>query len=402
MKKQQGVAMILFVIIAPVLMMMFFLGVQGARSLQNKARIEDAVDMANMAVISQKSMDKQAAKVLAEQYVRTYMTGENDNITIKIEKLDCYDSVKCRKDSDNGKPIYTESKLLAVSNHNYWFPNPFSSEPDYDVAASSLSRKFQGMPADIYFIADMSGSMGDPFDASGNHKSKFEILTDVIQRVTKDLGIYNSRHDDKHRVAFVGYNYASRSRDKDGRVFIVRQFIYDDPLRDPWTIVRNMLQVKQPVSLVYEGGYFYDIALTDDFTAFNQHISRFQPKYSTASPEGIIRAAQVANQAVNLNENQVFIILSDGADNKPRETINLVQAGMCRQILDLFTHKKAFNGEDITVKLAIIGIDYNVKSSPAMATCVGAENVYHASSGDDVYKNIINLISEESGRLVTN
>ena len=91
MKKQQGVAMIMFVMIAPVLMAIFFLGVQGARALQNKARIEDAVDMANMAVISQKSMDKQAAKVLAEQYVRAYMTGANDNITIKIEKLGCYD-----------------------------------------------------------------------------------------------------------------------------------------------------------------------------------------------------------------------------------------------------------------------------------------------------------------------
>ena len=244
--------------------------------------------------------------------------------------------------------------------------------------------------------------MGDRFRASSNRESKFKVLVGVIKRVTKDLGLYNMRHEDKHRVAFIGYNYSTRRRDKYGRVFRVKQFSSGEPLRDPWTIVRKMLQVKQPVALISEGGYFYDIALTKDFTVFNQHIARFQPKYSTASPEGIIRAAQVANQATNLNENQVFIILSDGADNVPRETINLVQAGMCRQIQDLFTHKKAFNGEDITVKLAVIGIDYNVKSSPAMGSCVGIENVYQASSGDDVYKNIINLISEESGRLVTN
>ena len=401
MKNQQGVAMILFVMIAPALMLMFFLGVQGARALQNKARIEDAVDMANMAVISQKSMDKQTAKVLAEQYIRTYMTGENDNITIKIEKLDCYDSVKCRKESDDGKPIYTESKLLAVSNHNYWFRNPFSNEPNYDVAASSLSRKFQGTPADIYFIADMSGSMGDKFTASNDRTSKLEILTDVIKRVTKDLDIYNSRHDDKHRVALTGYNYATHRRTMDGALHYVEQY-------NPYNvnvsyIIENMLKIKYPTREVRRSdGYFYDILLTDNFKSFNDDIALFTPEGGTASDQGIIRAAQIADRAVDLNENQVFIILSDGEDSFPRTTRDLVQAGMCRKIKSLFTHKKASNGEDITVKLAIIGIDYIVNSSPAMANCVGAENVYHASSGDDVYKNIINLISEESGRLVTN
>ena len=400
MKKQQGVAMILFVMIAPVLMAMFFLGVQGARALQNKARIEDAVDMANRAVISQKSMDKQAAKVLAEQYIRTYMTGENDNITIKIEKLGCYDSVKCRKDSDNGKPIYTESKLLAVSNHNYWFPNPFSSEPNYDVAASSVSRQFQGTPADIYFIADMSGSMGHGFRGVRNGQSKFETLAAVIKRVTADLDLYNSRHTDKHRVALIPYNIVTHHRSMNGKIYEVQQ--YDEHNLNVRDVVDNMLTVKSLGREPRSYGYFYDILLTREFKSFNDQIALFKPKGMTASDQGIMRAAQIAARAVDLNENQVFIILSDGADSSPYVTRDLVQAGMCRKINNLFKYKKALNGEDIAVKLAVIGIDYPVTQFPAMATCVGAENVYHASSGDDVYKNIINLISEESGRLVTN
>jgi len=406
MRKQKGVAMIMFVMIAPVLLGILFLSVQGAIMMQNKVRIEDAVDMANMAVISQKSSDPKVAKKLAEQYVRAYMTGENDNIIIKIEKLGCYDSVKCRKDSDNGKPIYTESKLSAVTNHDYWFSNPFSSEPNYDVTASSLSRLYQGTPADIYFIADMSGTMGHVFLGASSGQSKFETLAAVIKRVTRDLEFYNSHHDYRHRVAFIGYNYFTHSLTADGNVFEVEQFnLRDTNVR---STIANMLKIKpyrrQVVldSSSRPEANFYDMLLTDNFSSFNEQIALFSPKSGTASGQGIIRAAQIADRAVDLNENQVFIILSDGVDVFPRTTLDLVQAGMCRNIMSLFKHKKAFNGEEIRVKLAVIGIDYNVKSFPAMARCVGAENVYQASSGDDVYKNIINLISEESGRLVTN
>ncbi|SGY99708.1 hypothetical protein [Moritella viscosa] len=400
MKNQQGVAMIIFVIIAPILMTTFFIGLQGARALQNKSRIEDAVDMANMAVISQKSTEKQAAKALADEYMRTYMTGENNSIKVNVEKLGCYDSAACRKDSANGKSIYIESKLSAVSNHDYWFKNPFSDESSYDVAAASTSRKFQGKPADVYFIADMSGSMTSPFKAKRNGKSKFEVLAGVIKRVTADLEIYNSRHTYKHRVALTGYNYYTYHRATNGAIYEARQ--YNQNNINIRYVVDNMLKVK-PLGRQSSGsyGYFYDMLLTSEFKTFNDQIALFRPRGVTASDQGIMRAAQIADRAVDLNDNQVFIILSDGNDTYPWVTRDLVQAGMCSKIKKLFNNKKSLHGEDITVTFAVIGIDYNVKSFPAMSTCVGPDNVYHASSDEDVYKNIINLISEESGRLVT-
>lgn len=400
MKNQQGVAMIIFVIITPILMTTFFIGLQGSRALQNKSRIEDAVDMANQAVISQKSTDKQDAKALVDEYMRAYMTDKNNGIKVNVEKLGCYDSAACREDSANGKPIYIESKLSVVSNHDYWFKNAFSDESTYDVAAASTSRKLQGTPADVYFIADMSGSMMRPFRARRNGKSKFEVLAGVIKRVTADLEIYNSRHTYKHRVALTGYNYYTYHRATNRAIYNVRQ--YNLNRINIRNIIDNMLKSK-PIGRQSSGsyGYFYDMLLTSEFKTFNDQIALFRPRGVTASEQGIMRAAQIADQAVNLNDNQVFIILSDGNDSYPRVTRALVQAGMCRKIKTLFNNKRSINGEAITVTFAVIGIDYNVKSFPAMSNCVGPGNVYHASSGEDVYKNIINLISEESGRLVT-
>ncbi len=56
-------------------------------------------------------------------------------------------------------------------------------------------------------------------------------------------------------------------------------------------------------------------------------------------------------------------------------------------------------GEKTKVTMGVIGVNYNVQKDDGFGECVGEKNIYHAKNGKDVYKYILNLINEETGRL---
>ena len=49
--------------------------------------------------------------------------------------------------------------------------------------------------------------------------------------------------------------------------------------------------------------------------------------------------------------------------------------------------------------MGVIGINYKVAETDGFGDCFGKKNIYHAKDGEDVYKYILNLINEETGKL---
>ena len=145
----------------------------------------------------------------------------------------------------------------------------------------------------------------------------------------------------------------------------------------------------------------------------------------TSSFEGIIRGAQVAKEGSN--PRKLIVILSDGNDygerfndindfvNYENQYLNyigmsddihknMLNDNYCETIRDQLGKEVAtVNNQKISVKprMAVIGIDYDVEKNENLKHCVGEDNVYSAKSMDAVYDRLVELISEEVGRIYT-
>ncbi len=95
-----------------------------------------------------------------------------------------------------------------------------------------------------------------------------------------------------------------------------------------------------------------------------------------------------------------MIIISDGEDNYPSTTQNLVDNGMCDTIRDTLDSQTAtVNGQPVETTLAFIGFDYDTSTNPALTQCVGKNNVYEAKDGQQMVNQILGIINEETGHL---
>lgn len=118
----------------------------------------------------------------------------------------------------------------------------------------------------------------------------------------------------------------------------------------------------------------------------------------TAFYSGLIRGAQIIHQQGE-NPRQLIIILSDGEESNKNTTQKLIQAGLCKTIFDKLNSQQHSNGDNVKARIFAVGFDYEVKSNPQLADCVGADNVFQAQNRDDIKNKILELITEEIGHL---
>jgi len=104
--KQSGHAGLLFALIAPALFALFILASDGARALQNKARLGDAAEATVLAISAQASAI--TSSQLAENYISHYMT---DALSTTGVTPSCVDSL--------GDKI---CEVQVTTEHFSWFP----------------------------------------------------------------------------------------------------------------------------------------------------------------------------------------------------------------------------------------------------------------------------------------
>lgn len=420
LKKQRGVAGVTFMGLLPVLIIIMVFSMQMTQRHMAHTKIIEAAEVASLALIASPKEKDEQNQEYAQKIVDQYVTDNKGKVEVAVFNRRCEYRDGCVQRSGELAP-FTDFVVSAKTSHDSWISyESMGLTKEFDVAGSSISRKFLPQPLDIYFILDMSGSMTGTWGRSS--KTQYDVVVETINRIVEDLREFKT--DKKSRVAIVGYHHTSVQKVGNKRTAFDYAFY-----RTPGETVKKMFSPPQVSSYDYstEIKTFEDIPLTDDYDAFlaqlngaDYYASR---NGSTESWQGIIGAAQMADKATDLNPEQVFILLSDGADgdfqrhflvNNRYDTVTfsnylnrLVKLGLCENLKERISQKRnVFQSKNASdpasktkVTMGVIGVNYAVKKEDGIGDCFGHDNIYHARQGSDVYKYILNLINEETGRL---
>ncbi|PMN71898.1 pilus assembly protein [Enterovibrio norvegicus] len=427
--QQRGVATIVFVVAFPLLFSVFVLAIESTRYLQTHARIGDGVEIASLAIAANASKNSNVNKSLAKGLIDGYAPDGRITLSdINIVRRSCDEIYG----DDCGKPgvydkdglVFTEYKVSLSSEFESWYPKDdfaLGYKETVAMTGSAVARKYQGFTIDVAFVADFSGSMKDPW----NGQAKYRGVINVIEDITEKLESFNESTEQEldgkrllNRTAFIGYNlYTSNGSSYFSNV----RYINNTNLSKQWwtntpriafasTIASPLNTGSKSINGRVQGdnsSYFQTVDLTDDFPSFRSTINQFIPNHGTASYEGIIAAAKLLEHGENVRK--LIIVLSDGEDSVNGQNTHdntypgyaatqLYNGGLCSNIIaDL--EALEVDGRSVEAKIAVIGFDYDISANPGLQTCAGAENVQSANSYQEIYDNILELISEEVGHL---
>jgi tight adherence protein G len=423
--RQRGHASLLFVLIFPALFGMFVWGAEGARIMQDDARLADAMEVAGLAVAAQNSDNQATQQATAKKFIQTYFTNGSANITPTVTKLTCEQNANCDQNDPNEARFF-EYRITATVTRDTWFNDGagyVSYGKQYAVKDKSVSRKYQSQAVDVVLVADYSASMFEYW--RGGSKRKFQDLNDIIADVAKELKTFNEQNKNQvNKIAVVPFDFYTSEKVIDRRGRVKRMFaahVYCSSRGCNSYSPYNNVNATTTVSKIFELNdsihqyewkerevtnisVFENIYLTSNFqTDVINRIS--DSRYfnissgggsGTSSYTGLIRGAQVA--AMGTNPRRLIIILSDGVDSYSGVTISLISAGLCSTIIDQLNSLKS-GDDNVKAKLAAVGFDYDIDSNPQMSNCVGENNVYKAENRADIKNKILELISEEIGHL---
>jgi tight adherence protein G len=362
---QRGVAAMFYVLLVPPLFGLYSLGTDGAIMIQEKARMNDALEAASLAVTAQNDLNEKpegwdenvefmgsdASVTLARTYIEQYMHTATEVDYLKVEKFECEQIAACRAGLVEGEQRYYQYHVTATTKHNSLYPHLTSDiSAEYSVGSQGVGEKYQGLPIDVVIVADYSGSM----DEYWNGEKKYESVVGVIEDVTEQLEKANDNSDaQESKIAITSFNsfvntasssnsdcfmemlYLDYEVNEDGEV-TDRSVNYAETVTKS-NLIRgdrvnkrshipsydkvdgseclNVQRIKDDNS--YQAGFedatFYDIKLTKNFSSFNTKVKTFRPHWATASHQGLIRAGQIAQRGNN--PRKFIIVLSDGQDN---------------------------------------------------------------------------------------
>lgn len=410
-RKQSGHAAILFAMIIPGLFGLFTLASDGARAIQTKARIEDASEIAVLAIAAHNDDNKNSQgsgsgssvnRKIATDYLEAYLHDIDSLKDLKIHKYNCDQIPECVAGLARGEPRFFQYEVEATSRHISWFPGGSSMSgfgKTFSAKGAATARKYQSEAVDIVFASDYSGSMG--WDWNGGSNKKYIDLRNIIKIVTDELQKFNDLNNgNNNKVGLTGFNYYTQTKPTNrSYVCLMSQLVYNSwGGLDANATKNSVFREKDNNYCVrsYAPYQFKDLALTDNYNSFNNSINKFRPDSSTASYQGIIRGAQMLKKGDN--PRRLLIVLSDGADSD--STLRqLVNVGMCTKIKQGLSTGQTSDGQNIKARLAVVGFDYNVNNNTALRDCAGAENVFKAQNTDDILNKILELITEEIGHL---
>ncbi|ENJ1739264.1 VWA domain-containing protein [Vibrio parahaemolyticus] len=453
--KQKGVAGIIFVSFLPILIITFSFSVGYTQRLLAHSKIEEAAEVASLALIASPGKDNKDDQDYAQRIVDLYITDNISDIEISVSTKKCEYKDGCVQRNNELSP-FADFTVVATAEHDSWIShNEIGVEPEFKVSGDSITRKYLPQPVDIYFILDTSQSMSNIWYGERN-KTQMQVVKDTITRVVKELENFKTGPDKKSRVALLTYNAYNVKYDNNDRKLKFYDYASEFSHTEAsfQSIVDKMFEKNVDAQKVYHANYYNqarDIPLTVNYQEFINILNsnKVMPARGggTDSWLGLIAAAKEADKVKKEDRNpeQVFIFLSDGADTDVRFPDEIQRDSAYRSKYDVVTkryedaygnvqyqqvydkflkslvgehglceslkkrisskankfqseHAK-LEGEKTKVTMGVIGVNYNVQKDDGFGECVGEKNIYHAKNGKDVYKYILNLINEETGRL---
>jgi len=453
MKTQQGHAAILFAMMIPVLFGVFMIGSDGARAVQDKARLNEALEVASLAVSAQASSNSSTRASTAASYIQYFFPSADvstDDISVTVTTCNPESTVDgCNSDS---LERYFNYEVTGTITQDSWFPgnNVIAGfGDDYDVGSYSSSRKYQSEAIDVMLVSDFSASMYQTWE--GGENRKFEDVMSIWLEIADVIRDYNStisEDSNKSTIGVSGYDFYTKTNDGNfaGNIYCDKHRYYykknnkyyytsysvdseyrcesfspDYPEYNELNVEKTIEKIFLTTDGIHSSGWsqsevtniskFTNIALTSDYDTFKNSVSTTNFNITkgegsgTFSPAGVIRGAQLLNEGSN--SKRLLIVLSDGGDSYTNNSSDpdennyhidnfsdqLYNAGLCTSIRENFTK------DDIDITMAVIGFDYVIDDFPQLSTCVGEDNVYQAENSEEIENTILSLITEEIGHL---
>ncbi|MGR5253251.1 TadE/TadG family type IV pilus assembly protein [Vibrio astriarenae] len=188
LSKQSGHAAILFAMMIPAFFGLFTLGSDGARMMQSKARLGDAMEAASLAVTAHASTNTDTNKQIATNYIEYYAADLKGVNSVSVTRRDCTEE-ECKAGVDMK---FFQYDVITSIKFNSWFPGNeaiVGFGESFDVGAAGRARKYQSHAIDVVLAADFSGSMRKTWD--GGNKRRYEDLMDVVSDVATELDNFN-------------------------------------------------------------------------------------------------------------------------------------------------------------------------------------------------------------------
>ncbi|MEZ9473056.1 hypothetical protein BCU36_009450 [Vibrio lentus] len=407
--KQKGHAALLFALIIPGVYGLFTLGIDGARAIQNRVRLGDAAEVAALALSALNSTNLQQNTRLARLYIDAYIRDKEDNVTMDIDRSECQltNQTQCE-----GGIRYSQYNVSVTTEHKAWFPGNESFiglGEKYFVSHAATARKYQGDSIDIAFVTDFSGSMLNIWRDQHNRPIgdiKYKEVQKITNGILEHLNTLNQTLTSAHglnKAALVPFSqYTGDVQRTVCTTGAEKLYKVDQWKRNAKVTVDSLWQVKTPESTCGNSVNFnfYTVPLTTDMLSLRTELNSFKPEVATASFQGIIRAAQILKQTTHPNPRRLIVILSDGVDYpNPHRLQDLVNEGLCTDIVEELSSDRTVSGRPITAQMALIGFTYDINNNKALAQCVDESNVYDASTPEELLDIILNLISEEIGHI---
>lgn len=232
MKKQQGVAAIILVLILIPLFGSVFFALEGTRYIQKKTRLADASEAAALAVtdenpkglnIAESELDQkenlksyESKSGLANLYINHYIKNINNENIIITPKLYINNNVQTLEEN----PSYYQYNIKTITNHKSWFFSDLipSFKRTQSIQEQSLARNYpkltKDQPMDIVFVADFSYSMN--YCISNNDYE--------IKKQSKDL-IKNCINNGNNRIYCITSSYNNSCGYKKTRIESLKETI---------------------------------------------------------------------------------------------------------------------------------------------------------------------------------
>ncbi|EGR3254902.1 pilus assembly protein TadG, partial [Vibrio parahaemolyticus] len=432
--KQKGVAGIIFVSFLPILIITFSFSVGYTQRLLAHSKIEEAAEVASLALIASPGKDNKDDQDYAQRIVDLYITDNISDIEISVSTKKCEYKDGCVQRNNELSP-FADFTVVATAEHDSWIShNEIGVEPKFKVSGDSITRKYLPQPVDIYFILDTSQSMSNIWYGERN-KTQMQVVKDTITRVVKELENFKTGPDKKSRVALLTYNAYNVKYDNNDRKLKFYDYASEFSHTEAsfQSIVDKMFEKNVDAQKVYHANYYNqarDIPLTVNYQEFINILNsnKVMPARGggTDSWLGLIAAAKEADKVKKEDRNpeQVFIFLSDGADTDVRFPDEIQRDSAYRSKYDVVTkryedaygnvqyqqvydkflkslvgehglceslkkrisskankfqseHAK-LEGEKTKVTMGVIGVNYNVQKDDGFGECVGEKNIYHA------------------------
>ncbi len=326
---QQGTATIMFILMVPVLFGFFALGIEGSRYIQTRIQLDDAAEVASLALSARGSSDQTANEALAKAYIEA-LVPDAKNILITVTRRECKDISGCGTPGihDSRGFHFYEYRVSATTTHDSWLPWWNSSglgfAPEVSLGTAAVSRKFQGTAIDVVFVADFSWSMSQKWGS----ENKIVRLKEIVKDIASEVISYSASWQDKNKIALVPFSNRTYDKNSSGQFCTLIQ--YGKSAADT---VSNLFIEKQ-CSNPKNSQDFHTVALTDSDTQLATQLTAMKTKSffscvwrggggCTASFEGIIRGAQIASKGQN--PYRLIVVLSDGEDMPNSETTKHTQ-----------------------------------------------------------------------------